>query len=188
VVGSWNLVIETPIGTQESVLVVAGTTELLEGKLVSEQGEAAVRDVVFDGEKLVFVDGMHQFEFALRDFSNSEAWSSPGGTIVLHDCVPIVPASAERKRRTRFWVGDTWKAALAIARHRPDLRIRTILTPPSGLVVIRKLDPSSTLLRDRFDAIVSELRGLSYPFLPGDWPPELGCVPNDAVGLREALG
>jgi hypothetical protein len=137
--------------------------------------------------ELVFIDGMHQFEFALRDFSNSEAWSAPGGTIVLHDCVPIVPASAERKRRTRFWVGDTWKAALAIARHRPDLRIRTILTPPSGLVVIRKLDPGSTLLRDRFDAIVSELSGLSYPFLPGDWPPELGCVPADTEGLREAL-
>jgi hypothetical protein len=107
---------------------------------------------------------------------------------VLHDCVPIVPASAARERKTRFWVGDTWKAALAIARHRPDLRIRTILTPPSGLVVVRRLDPSSTLLRDRFDAIVKELAELAYPFAPGEWPPELHPVPNDDDGLREALG
>ncbi|HEX6764386.1 MAG TPA: class I SAM-dependent methyltransferase, partial [Polyangiaceae bacterium] len=71
--------------------------------------------------ELAFIDGMHLFEFVLRDFINTEAWASPTGTIVLHDCVPIVPASAERERGTRFWVGDTWKAALAIARERPDL-------------------------------------------------------------------
>jgi hypothetical protein len=102
--------------------------------------------------------------------------------------VPLVRASASRVRKTRFWVGDTWKAALAIARHRPDLRIRTILTPPSGLVVIRKLDPTSTLLVERNDAIVKELADEEYPFEPGEWPPELHCVPNDAEGLREALG
>ena len=138
--------------------------------------------------ELVFIDGMHRFEYALRDFSNSEAWSSPNGTIVLHDCVPLVRASAARVRKTRFWVGDTWKAALAIARQRPDLRIRTILTPPSGLVVIRNLDPTSTLLRERHEAIVNELGDAEYPFEPGDWPPELHCVTNDAEGLREALG
>lgn len=137
--------------------------------------------------ELVFIDGMHQFEFALRDFRNSETWASPDGTILLHDCLPIVPASAERVRKTRFWVGDTWKAALAIARHRPDLKIRTILTPPSGLVVIRHLDPTSTLLGERHEAIVKELAERSYPFEPGDWPPELHCVSNDAEGLREAL-
>ncbi|HEX6767056.1 MAG TPA: class I SAM-dependent methyltransferase [Polyangiaceae bacterium] len=138
--------------------------------------------------ELVFIDGMHRFEFALRDFFNAESWSSESGTIVLHDCVPIVPASAARERKSRFWVGDTWKAALALARHRPELRIRTILTPPSGLVVVRGLDPSSTLLRDRYDAIVGELAERSYPFAPGEWPPELHPVTNDAEGLREALG
>jgi hypothetical protein len=87
VVGSWNLVIETPIGTQESVLVVDGTTELLEGKLVSEQGEAAVRDVVFDGGKLVFaltIDAQGQqmdltFEGLVDGDSISGAFQSPFG-------------------------------------------------------------------------------------------------------------
>jgi hypothetical protein len=87
VVGSWNLVIETPIGTQESVLVVDGTTELLEGKLVSEQGEAAVRDVVFDGGKLVFaltIDAQGQqmdltFEGVVDGDSISGAFQSPFG-------------------------------------------------------------------------------------------------------------
>jgi len=143
------------------------------------------------GEKpveLAFIDGMHLFEFALRDFAHVERWCAPGGTILLHDCLPLARVTAERERRTRFWVGDTWKAAWALARHRPDLRIRTVLTPPSGLVVVRRLDPSSTLLKDRFTAIEREFLALDYPLAPGQWPRELGVVPNTPEGLKEALG
>ncbi|HEY3493410.1 MAG TPA: class I SAM-dependent methyltransferase [Polyangiaceae bacterium] len=138
--------------------------------------------------ELAFIDGMHLFEFALRDFAHVERWCAPGSTIVLHDCVPLARVTAERERRTRFWVGDTWKAAIALARHRPDLRIRTILTPPSGLVVVRRLDPSSSVLLDRFAAIEAELSPLDYPHAPGDWPKELGPVPNSLEGVNEALG
>ncbi|HSU40175.1 MAG TPA: hypothetical protein VLJ38_11415, partial [Polyangiaceae bacterium] len=95
--------------------------------------------------------------------------------------------TATRERRTRFWVGDTWKAAWSLARRRPDLRIRTILTPPSGLVVVRRLDPSSRTLADGFDALVNELRTQSYPLEPGRWPALLNVVPNTPEGLAEAL-
>ncbi|HEX5098997.1 MAG TPA: class I SAM-dependent methyltransferase [Polyangiaceae bacterium] len=148
------------------------------------------RESVF-GERpveLAFIDGMHLFEFALRDFAHVERWCGPNSTIVLHDCVPLARVTAERERRTRFWVGDTWKAAFALARHRPDLRIRTILTPPSGLVVVRRLDPSSTTLLDHFAAIERELLPLAYPHGPGEWPTELGPVPNSLAGMNEALG
>jgi predicted O-methyltransferase YrrM len=148
------------------------------------------RESVFGRSRvdLAFIDGMHLFEFALRDFAHAEAWCSRDGTIVLHDCVPLTRVAAERERRTRFWVGDTWKAAWTLAHHRPDLRIRTVLTPPSGLVVIRHLDPSSTLILDTFAAIEREVRDLDYPLAPGTVPPELHPVSNDAAGLREALG
>jgi hypothetical protein len=87
VVGSWNLTIETPVGTQQSTLVVTGTAEALEGKLVSEQGEAAVRDVVFDGSKLQFaitIDAQGQqmeltFEGAVDGDSLTGAFQSPFG-------------------------------------------------------------------------------------------------------------
>jgi hypothetical protein len=137
---------------------------------------------------LAFIDGMHLFEFALRDFAHTEAWCARDSTIVLHDCVPLAAVAAERERRTRFWVGDTWKAVWALSRHRPDLRIRTILTPPSGLVVVRRLDPSSTTISDAFADIERELSSLPYPLSADRFPDELHVVSNDATGLSDALG
>ncbi|HTQ07194.1 MAG TPA: class I SAM-dependent methyltransferase [Polyangiaceae bacterium] len=137
---------------------------------------------------LVFIDGLHLFEQALRDFVHAERWCGRESTIVFHDCVPITRATASRDRSTRFWVGDTWKAAWALARRRPDLRLRTLLTPPSGLVVVRRLDPTSTRLEDEFDAVVAELAPLAYPHAPGEWPESLHVVPNTPAGLAEALG
>lgn len=136
---------------------------------------------------LAFIDGMHLFEYALRDFVNCERWCDAWSTIVLHDCLPILPVSAERERRTRFWVGDTWKAVVAIARRRPDLKIRTILTPPSGLVVIRRLNPASTRLAEELDQALAELADATYDYPPGTYPPEFHVVPNDQRGLEEAL-
>jgi hypothetical protein len=136
---------------------------------------------------LAFIDGMHLFEYALRDFLNCERWCDPTSTIVMHDCVPILPVAAERERRTRFWVGDTWKAVVAVARRRPDLKIRTILAPPSGLVVIRRLNPSSTRLSEELDLALAELADVSYDFAPGTYPPEFNVVTNDEKGFQEAL-
>lgn len=136
---------------------------------------------------LTFVDGLHEFETALDDFLSAEAWSSPASTIVLHDCVPMARVTARRERATRFWVGDTWKAAWALARHRSDLRIRTILTPPSGLVVVRRLDPSASGARRDFTAQKAELAPLEYPLELGQWPRDLSVVPNTPAGLAEAL-
>jgi len=147
------------------------------------------RDDVFGPRpvELVFIDGLHLFEHALRDFLHAERWCGRASTIILHDCVPVAGATADRQRRTRFWVGDTWKAAWALARHRPDLRIRTILTPPSGLVVVRRLDPTSRRLDD-LTGVLAELMPLAYPLAPGVWPEALHVVPNTPAGLAEALG
>jgi Methyltransferase domain len=162
-------------------------------RIVHETSEAFFatrrREDVFGARAvdLAFIDGLHLFEVALRDFIETERWCAPGGTIVLHDCVPLSAVTATRERRTRFWVGDTWKAAWTLARKRPDLHIRTILTPPSGLVVVRRLDPSSRTLADGFDDLVSELRTQSYPLEPGTMPALLNVVPNTPAGLEEAL-
>jgi hypothetical protein len=136
---------------------------------------------------LAFIDGMHLFEYALRDFTNVESWCSPTSTVILHDCIPLAPVAAERERRTRFWVGDTYKLVWALARHRPDLKIRTVLTPPSGLVVIRRLDPTSSTLGRHQAEIEREFSSLRYPYEPGRFPPELHVVNNDAAGVTEAL-
>lgn len=136
---------------------------------------------------LGFIDGLHHFEQALRDFSNLERWAHPGATVILHDCVPVLKEAASRNRSTKFWVGDTWKAALALSRHRPDLRIHTLLAPPSGLVVVRGLDPSSQVLTHKMAEIVEELGPLEDAWDPETVPPALHPEPNDSSGLARAL-
>ena len=150
--------------------------------------EHSAHDVL--GERrvdLAFIDGMHRFENALSDFANVERWSHAETTLVFHDCVPLIASTARRERETSFWVGDTWKVVLALARHRPDLKIRTLLTPPSGLVVVRKLDPTSTLLRANYVSIVAEFAELEWQLRPGQLPAEFGALPSNEASLAEAL-
>ncbi len=136
---------------------------------------------------LVFIDGMHRFENALSDFLHAERWASSASTIVFHDCVPLVARTAARERQSNFWVGDTWKVVLALAQYRPDLRIRTLLCAPSGLVVVRRLDPRASVLSERFLEIVSRFADLEWSHAPDALPPEFSPLPNDAGGLSDAL-
>lgn len=136
---------------------------------------------------LVFIDGMHRFENALADFMHAEAWASATGTIVFHDCLPLHPVTASRERRSNFWVGDTWKVVMALSSARPDLRIRTIPCPPSGLVVVRRLNPSSTVLSARREEFVARFRELAWERSLGEFAPEFSLVTNDAAGIRDAI-
>lgn len=136
---------------------------------------------------LAFIDGMHWFEYALRDFVNVEAWSSPDTVVVLHDCLPIFPATASRERRTKFWVGDVWKIVPILREYRPDLRIKTIATAPSGLCVVRGLNPTSRVLPEQLDSIIERFRDMPYTVPPLESPPGFELVPATDEGIRQAL-
>ncbi|MEM7526038.1 MAG: class I SAM-dependent methyltransferase, partial [Pseudomonadota bacterium] len=43
-----------------------------------------------------FLDGMHLYEYLLRDFINTEKNSKPGGVIAMHDCCPYDSAMTTR--------------------------------------------------------------------------------------------
>lgn len=137
--------------------------------------------------ELAFIDGMHLFEYALRDFINVEAWSRPEGTIVLHDCLPVFPLTASRERRTKFWVGDVWKVVSILRELRPELRVKLIATAPSGLCVVRGLDPKSRVLGDALDDAIARYRDVPYPAEPLQVPDGFELVPPNDAGLREAL-
>jgi len=102
-----------------------------------------------------FVDGMHLFEYALRDFLNIERSCAPGCLVAVDDVFPSHPAQASRERHTRVWTGDVWKLHRTLAAHRPDLFLLPLDTLPTGLLLVAGLDPANTLLRDRYAELVS---------------------------------
>lgn len=136
---------------------------------------------------LAFIDGMHQFEFALRDFMNIEKHASPGSTIMIHDVYPITRVSAERDMQTGFWSGDIWRLILILRKHRPDLSVNVIATAPTGLAVVRRIDPGSRVLRARYEEIVREHLALDYSVLDADKDAKLALFPNDWERIKTIL-
>ena len=117
---------------------------------------------------MAFIDGMHWFEYALRDFANIERACSPGSVVFIHDCYPIDAESAARERSTKLWSGDVWKTILALRELRPDLHVATLDAKPTGLAVITGLDPSSTVLFDRLDEAIDRYMHMSFETIAAD--------------------
>ena len=128
--------------------------------------------------ELAFIDGSHLFEFVLRDFINVERRCAPQSTVLLHDCYPLDEVTARRERVTAFSTGDAWKAIVCLKKYRPDLTIHTLACPPTGLTVVRGLDPASRTLEARVEALYAEFIGLPYDFLTADKPAALNLVPG----------
>jgi tetratricopeptide (TPR) repeat protein len=136
---------------------------------------------------LAFIDGMHHFEFALRDFVNLERLATAQSTILIHDCYPLNRLTAERERQSTFWSGDIWRLVLVLRKHRPDLSVNVIAAAPTGLCIVRRLDPSSRVLAERHDAIVREALALDYSVLDSDQAGMLALFPNDWKKIESLL-
>ncbi|HET7767006.1 MAG TPA: tetratricopeptide repeat protein [Burkholderiales bacterium] len=171
--------ISVPLGPQMRVVA-----ERSDDYFASHDVQAELGGLPID---LAFIDGMHQFEFALRDFMNLERLSSPTSTVLVHDCFPLSRLTAERDRRTTFWSGDIWRLILLLKRHRPDLAVDVIATAPTGLGVIRRLDPGSRVLHDRYQEIVREFLAIDYSALETDKRGMLGLFPNDWERIKTIL-
>jgi hypothetical protein len=105
---------------------------------------------------LAFIDGMHHFEFALRDFMNVERHARGSSVIVLDDMLPRDVDEAARDRHTKFWAGDVFKLQLVLRRYRPALITFAVDTAPTGLLVVLGADPTSPVLAEHHDEIVRE--------------------------------
>ena len=136
---------------------------------------------------LAFIDGLHHFEQALRDFINIEKHCAPESTVLIHDCYPLSRRTADRTNWSGFHSGDIWRLILALKKYRPDLRLHTIATPPTGLGVARNLDPDSRVLERGFESIVAEFMAFDYDGLAPRKAEMLNLVPNDPEGIRALL-
>jgi hypothetical protein len=105
----------------------------------------------------------------------------------LHDCLPILPVCANREHRTKFWVGNVWKVVSILRQYRPELRVKLIATAPSGLCVVRGLNPESRVLASALDAIIERFRDAPYPVPALETPPGFDLVPATEAGVRAAL-
>ena len=112
---------------------------------------------------LVLIDGMHLFEFALRDFINVERIAAPHTLILIDDVLPAHPAQASRVRRTRNWAGDVWKIQRVLFKKRPDLFLQTVNTGAMGLLLVAGLNPGDRTLWDDYNTIVGGSRKLPEP-------------------------
>jgi hypothetical protein len=128
-----------------------------------------------------FIDGMHLFEFALRDFINLERHCGPDSVLLLHDCYPVSEAAASREHAESMgnWSGDVWKVIACLKEHRQDLDVSVADIRPSGLGIVTGLDPTSTVLADRFDEICRRYVPLEYGFLAEGKEEKLNRVDGD---------
>lgn len=126
---------------------------------------------VTGGERfdLSFIDGLHLFEYALRDFVFAERYSGDQGVIIFDDVLPRSIDEAARERHTGAWTGDVFGVLQVLEKYRPDLIVLPLDTKPTGLLAVVGLDPDSTVLTDNYDAIIAEFRRPD----PQDVPAEL---------------
>jgi hypothetical protein len=136
---------------------------------------------------VAFIDGMHWFEYALRDFANIEAACAPGSVVFLHDCYPIDEESAARERSTKLWSGDVWKTILALRDLRPDLEVVTLDAKPTGLAMVTRLDPTSTVLFDKMDATIDRYMDLPYETFAADQVEQLNRAAADWPSVAPLL-
>jgi hypothetical protein len=137
--------------------------------------------------QMAFIDGMHLFEFALRDFINIEARSSRHAVVMFHDCFPLDEITSLRDRMTLFWTGDVWKIIICLKKYRPDLKVSVVKTSPSGLGFVTGLDPDNKVLLENYEKIVSEFEDFDFDYLSRKKDQKLNAVDNSWNMIKSVL-
>lgn len=130
---------------------------------------------------MAFIDGLHIFEFAFRDFINAERFSSARSLIVFDDVLPRNVDEAARVRHTGPWTGDVYPMIAVLARYRPGLTVIPVSTQPTGLLLVLGLDPHDTTLADNYDEILAEYRKPDPQPVPVELMDRLTVLPPQRV-------
>jgi len=78
---------------------------------------------------IIFIDGLHHSDQALKDIQNSIAILNDGGSIVVHDCSPTSEDMQMIPQDDRLvWTGDTWKAWVTARCLRNDVSMEVVDT------------------------------------------------------------
>jgi Methyltransferase domain len=126
-----------------------------------------------------FIDGLHLFEQALKDFINLERYCGPRSVILLHDTIPLDERTQRRSCDTQFHTGDVWKTVLCLKHYRADLDIFTVAAPWTGLTIVTGLDATSRALVDRYEEAVARFIDMPFSDFEHRMATDLDIVPND---------
>jgi len=105
---------------------------------------------------LAFIDGMHLFEFVLRDFINIERYTLWTSVIVFDDVLPRTVKQAARRRHGGAWAGDVYKILPVLHRYRPELLAIPVDTQPTGTLLVLCVDPSNASLTENYKDIIRD--------------------------------
>lgn len=83
-----------------------------------------------------FIDGLHHYEQALRDFLNLERYCHNKSIIIFDDVLPRNQEEAARTQCPGDWTGDVWKVYGILKECRPDLTLTLIDTDPTGTLLV----------------------------------------------------
>lgn len=136
---------------------------------------------------LAFIDGLHHVEFVLRDFMNLERYMHRNGTIIIDDVLPNHPVQAQRERESNVWCGDVWRIFETLKTMRPDLELTLLDTKPTGMLVVRNLNPKDRTLWDRYNATVRQLLSEELP-PPASLLQRTDTIAPDEENICRALG
>ncbi len=134
-----------------------------------------------------FIDGMHVFEAALRDFMHVEHYAEQHSLIAIHDCIPLDGVTSARERSTNFWSGDIWKLILCLKKYRPDLAIVNVAAKPTGLGLVTNLDPTNRTLQAQYDQILEEFIPMTYDAIASEERQALNIIANDINPITDWL-
>lgn len=144
--------------------------ECLDGKLVD----------------MAFIDGSHLFPQVLRAFINTEKHSHQNTVILFHDTIPLNDMVSDPEQKTSFWTGDAWKIIPCLTKYRPDLKLATSASFPTGLGIVTKLDTNSTILEQKFDQIVEEHSDAKFSDIENPFA-ALNIIPNEFSHFKEFI-
>jgi len=127
---------------------------------------------------VALIDGLHEYEQALRDLLNLERYMAREGVIVLDD---FNPATAELAGEPTggAWNGDVWKIAAYIRAERPDLKLITI-DADQGVGLVTRLSVDAEWPRDE---AIRKYKHLDYNYLAENRRELLGLVPRAPINV-----
>lgn len=108
-----------------------------------------------------FIDGLHHFEQALRDFNNILAFTHAGSVIVFDDVLPRNQEEADRVQCPGDWTGDVWKVTHVLLRRRPQLQIIEVNTLPTGTLLVYGFSGDDQFMPAEMKTIVAEYMNIT---------------------------